>query len=52
MLFLLVGCLFKDVGDLNITFLFGLGGKVGVTVSGLGLTTECSKNVFFSLTVF
>src|SRR5699024_6734889 len=47
---LLVGRgLLKDLGHLDIAFLLGLAGKVGVLVAGLALTGKSFHQIFFGL---
>ncbi len=49
MLFLIVGGFQKEGGDLLKAFLFGLGGKIGIFVAGLGLPGKGSLQILFSL---
>ena len=49
MLFFLLGGFLENVSDLNVTFFFGLAGKIGVAVSGLGFACKCRQNVLLGL---
>ena len=48
-LFLVGGGLLKDLGDLHIAVLLGLGGEVGVLIAGLGLSGKGGPQVLFGL---
>ena len=48
-LLLVGGSLLKNLGDLDIAVLLGLGGKVGVLVAGLGLAGKCGPQIGFGL---